>query len=42
MKKRKRIYYTPEQKAVIWNGYKQGDSLPVLATTRSDSVADLS
>ncbi|WP_237388194.1 IS30 family transposase [Xenorhabdus sp. Sc-CR9] len=31
MKKRKRIYYTPEQKAVIWDRYKQGDSLHDIA-----------
>ncbi|MDS0962501.1 MULTISPECIES: hypothetical protein [Enterobacteriaceae] len=27
MKRRTRIYYTPEQKAIIWDRYKQGDSL---------------
>ena len=27
MKRRTRIYYAPEQKAIIWNRYKQGDSL---------------
>ena len=26
MKPRKRIYYTPEQKSLIWDRYKQGDS----------------
>ncbi|MGK0506543.1 MAG: hypothetical protein ACI9AA_002973, partial [Alteromonas sp.] len=24
MKQRKRIYYSPEQKALIWDRYKQG------------------
>ncbi|CQJ66065.1 Uncharacterised protein [Yersinia intermedia] len=27
MKRRTRINYTPEQKAIIWGRYKQGDSL---------------
>jgi len=27
MKQRTRINYTPEQKAIIWNRYKQGDSM---------------
>ncbi|GKW33469.1 hypothetical protein PEC730217_22490 [Pectobacterium carotovorum subsp. carotovorum] len=27
MKRRTSIYYTPEQKAIIWDRYKQGDSL---------------
>lgn len=27
MKRRTRIYYTPEQKAIILDRYKQGDSL---------------
>lgn len=27
MKRRTRIHYTPEQKAIIWDRYKQGDSL---------------
>jgi IS30 family transposase len=27
MKYRKRIYYSPEQRALIWDRYKQGDSL---------------
>ncbi len=27
MKRRTRINYTPEQKAIIWDRYKQGDSL---------------
>lgn len=31
MKQRKRIYYTPEQKAIIWDRYKQGDSLHDIA-----------
>lgn len=31
MKKRKHIYYTPEQKAIIWDRYKQGDSLHDIA-----------
>ena len=31
MKRRTRIYYTPEQKAVIWDRYKQGDSLHDIA-----------
>ena len=31
MKQRKRIYYTPEQKSVIWDRYKQGDSLHDIA-----------
>lgn len=31
MKPRKRIYYTPEQKAIIWDKYKQGDSLHEIA-----------
>ena len=31
MKRRTRINYTPEQKAIIWNRYKQGDSLHDIA-----------
>ncbi len=31
MKPRKRIYYTPQQKAIIWDRYKQGDSLHEIA-----------
>lgn len=31
MKQRKRIYYSPEQKALIWDRYKQGDSLHEIA-----------
>lgn len=31
MKQRKRIYNTPEQKALIWDRYKQGDSLHDIA-----------
>ncbi|CAH6384702.1 IS30 family transposase (plasmid) [Pantoea agglomerans] len=31
MKRRTRIYYTPEQKAIIWDRYKQGDSLHDIA-----------
>ncbi len=31
MKRRTRINYTPEQKAVIWDRYKQGDSLHDIA-----------
>ncbi|HEI8297144.1 IS30 family transposase [Proteus mirabilis] len=31
MKPRKRIYYPPEQKAIIWDRYKQGDSLHEIA-----------
>ena len=31
MKQRKRIYYSPEQKALIWDGYKRGDSLHDIA-----------
>ena len=31
MKQRSRIYYTPEQKAIIWDRYKQGDSLHEIA-----------
>lgn len=31
MKQRKRIYYTPEQKTLIWDRYKQGDSLHDIA-----------
>lgn len=31
MKQRKRIYYSPEQKALIWDRYKQGDSLHDIA-----------
>ena len=31
MKQRKRIYYTPEQKSLIWDRYKQGDSLHDIA-----------
>lgn len=32
MKRRTRIYYTPEQKAIIWDRYKQGDSLNDIAS----------
>ena len=31
MKRRTRIYYTPEQKTIIWDRYKQGDSLHDIA-----------
>ncbi|MNB76758.1 hypothetical protein D3C75_234290 [compost metagenome] len=31
MKRRTRIHYTPEQKAIIWDRYKQGDSLHDIA-----------
>lgn len=31
MKQRRRIYYSPEQKALIWDRYKQGDSLHDIA-----------
>jgi hypothetical protein len=31
MKRRTRIYYTPEQKAIIWDRYEQGDSLHDIA-----------
>ncbi|MFE0588180.1 helix-turn-helix domain-containing protein, partial [Pantoea vagans] len=31
MKRRTRIYTTPEQKAIIWDRYKQGDSLHDIA-----------
>ncbi|TDN50253.1 helix-turn-helix protein [Buttiauxella sp. JUb87] len=31
MKQRSRIYYTPEQKAIIWDRHKQGDSLHEIA-----------
>ena len=31
MKQRKRIYYSPQQKALIWERYKQGDSLHDIA-----------
>jgi len=31
MKQRKRIYYTPKQKTLIWDRYKQGDSLADIA-----------
>ena len=31
MKRRTRIYYTPEQKAIIWDRYKQGDFLHDIA-----------
>ena len=31
MKRRTRINYTPEQKAIIWDRYKQGDSLHAIA-----------
>ncbi len=31
MKRRTRINYTPEQKAIIWDRYKQGDSLNDIA-----------
>jgi hypothetical protein len=31
MKQRKRIYYSPEQKSLIWDRYKQGDSLNDIA-----------
>ena len=30
-KRRTRIYYTPEQKTIIWDRYKQGDSLHDIA-----------
>jgi transposase-like protein len=31
VKRRTRINYTPEQKAIIWDRYKQGDSLHDIA-----------
>ncbi|MFT5378950.1 MAG: hypothetical protein ACI8R0_001223 [Alteromonadales bacterium] len=31
MKQRKRIYYSPEQKALIWERYKRDDSLHDIA-----------
>ena len=31
MKRRTRIYYTPEQEAILWDRYKQGDSLHDIA-----------
>ena len=31
MKQRKRIYYTPTQKSLIWDRYKRGDSLHDIA-----------
>ncbi|GJK53818.1 hypothetical protein TUM17561_12360 [Enterobacter cloacae] len=31
MKRRTRINYTPEQKAIIWDRYKRGDSLHDIA-----------
>lgn len=31
MKRRTRINYMPEQKAIIWDRYKQGDSLHDIA-----------
>ena len=31
MKQRKRIYYSPKQKSLIWDRYKQGDSLHDIA-----------
>ncbi len=31
MKRRTRIYYTPEQKAIIWDRYKQGGFLHDIA-----------
>ena len=31
MKQRKRIYYTPEQKTLIWDRYNRGDSLADIA-----------
>ncbi|EAU0293542.1 hypothetical protein A6858_00505 [Salmonella enterica] len=31
MKRGTRIYYTPEQKAIIWDRYKQADSLHDIA-----------
>ncbi|CAM3280660.1 Uncharacterised protein [Klebsiella grimontii] len=31
MKRRTRINYTPDQKAIIWDRYKQGDSLQDIA-----------
>jgi len=31
MKRRRRIYYTAEQKALMWDRYKQGDSLHTIA-----------
>ncbi|MEH5746766.1 hypothetical protein PO643_17615 [Atlantibacter hermannii] len=33
MKRRTRIYYTPEQKAIIWDRYKQGDSIHKLCSS---------
>ena len=32
MNQRKRIYYSPEQKALVWDRYKQGDSLHDIAS----------
>lgn len=32
MKQRTRINYTPEQEAIIWDRYKQGESLHYIAT----------
>lgn len=32
MKQRTRINYTPEQEAIIWDRYKQGESLHDIAT----------
>jgi len=31
MKRRQRIYYTEEQKALMWDRWKQGDSLGSIA-----------
>jgi hypothetical protein len=35
MKRRTRIHYTLEQKAIIWDRYKQGDSLHDIAAPPS-------
>lgn len=42
MKRRTRIYYTPEQKAIIWNRYKQGDSLHDIASGPSRRFIEIS
>lgn len=39
MKRRTRIYYTPEQKVIIWDRYKQGNSLHDIARMLTDYYA---
>lgn len=38
MKRRTHIYYTPEQKAIVWDKYKQGDSLHDIARMFDRSI----